>query len=748
MMDSKDNGRSADDMIGVDVEMLSATEAKHRRVKLYIQNDVGRWVDLGTGYAHLVTQGEPSLVVRHQDDNRVMMNTSVSGKSFNFDFDSIITWRMEDNAHYALSFQTKSFSKDVADFINAASTQEEDGEDHPLSQLTMPAFATVGKITDILERAVSLKDKQILAQECANREFLRKWGEVFYASEDLGEEKILKTMYHGVKRMFLLSCSKLIERLISPEFWNQTFGCLQYDSFLPQSQWTNHRHFLKDCARFSEPVPYNNEELVERIHFNYRLMYVKDVVLSRVLDDPAFATLNTMIYTNTSFILSKFLSPNLLDALCKCLSEDFQCLVCVHSLLFHAKSFMTPLKRDELYRELISRGLFETVLKYMNGDCSGAQLWSKWRKESINHWKERFKSKCGYNDTGQENADEDSPNNHNDTNNHTYVNDIDDKADLLYPAPNAMSVCVEILSFCVMHNAQHLRNFIIEEHRHKRSVPLSGGSSVVGDTKAPSETLMCIIKVMIHSQDQGIQAQCCDILTQILNLEGVSELDKDDCLLALYDHGAIELMVQAISNRPSPQMTPEQEENLNFAKQLICEILSFCVQKHTYRIKYYVLRHNVAEKVSKLCGRQPRHVALAAIRYLRACVALEDDFYNKYLAKNCLFYPVIELLKSTLGRTSSGKQNGGLIQSSLLSLFDVIASKKVKTLVQHICQNFMGDVESLSQDFPTFERLLVCHKHNLEVTEFPPSRFPGGRPVGALNGSSVHRNPRKPPPGV
>lgn len=41
---------------------------------------------------------------------------------------------------------------------------------------------------------------------------------------------------------------------------------------------------------------------------------------------------------------------------------------------------------------------------------------------------------------------------------------------------------------------------------------------------------------------------------------------------------------------------------------LIVELLCFCVQHHSYRIKYYILRNNVVDKVLKLLQRRERHL--------------------------------------------------------------------------------------------------------------------------------------------
>lgn len=43
-----------------------------------------------------------------------------------------------------------------------------------------------------------------------------------------------------------------------------------------------------------------------------------------------------------------------------------------------------------------------------------------------------------------------------------------------------------------------------------------------------------------------------------------------------------------------------------------------------------------AEQVLKLLRRKERWLAVAAIRFLRTCLNLKDEFYNRYLVLTCL----------------------------------------------------------------------------------------------------------------
>lgn len=66
---------------------------------------------------------------------------------------------------------------------------------------------------------------------------------------------------------------------------------------------------------------------------------------------------------------------------------------------------------------------------------------------------------------------------------------------------------------------------------------------------------------------------------------------------------------------------------------LIVEILCFCVQNHGYRIKYYVLQHGAMEKTLRLLQRREKWLKIAAVRFVRSCLAIKDDFYNRHMVQ-------------------------------------------------------------------------------------------------------------------
>lgn len=77
--------------------------------------------------------------------------------------------------------------------------------------------------------------------------------------------------------------------------------------------------------------------------------------------------------------------------------------------------------------------------------------------------------------------------------------------------------------------------------------------------------------------------------------------EKDNFLEQFYGE-PMDRLVQPLADHP-PMGAPTVEPCRVRARTLgvIVELLCFCVQHHGYRIKFYVLKHNVVAKVRALC---------------------------------------------------------------------------------------------------------------------------------------------------
>ena len=114
------------------------------------------------------------------------------------------------------------------------------------------------------------------------------------------------------------------------------------------------------------------------------------------------------------------------------------------------------------------------------------------------------------------------------------------------------------------------------------------------------------------------------------------------------------------------------------------ELLCFCAAAHSYRMKYFVLRHNVVSRVHTLLqSRRGSWLRLAPLRFVRACVGLRDEFYDRYLARNGLLSPLLEAhAAATGGGGPGGRRN--LYDAALLELLEFIRRENVEALVEHL----------------------------------------------------------------
>ncbi|KAJ2362482.1 Platinum sensitivity protein, partial [Coemansia sp. RSA 2611] len=98
---------------------------------------------------------------------------------------------------------------------------------------------------------------------------------------------------------------------------------------------------------------------------------------------------------------------------------------------------------------------------------------------------------------------------------------------------------------------------------------------------------------------------------------------------------------------------------------------------------------------------------LAALRFFRVCINLQDDVYNKYLTGNHLLAPVVELLASIYPRDN-------LLTSACRDLLTAVASNRVPSLLTYL----LGAHSKTLERIPcVLEVLRVAYNRHLESLE-------------------------------
>ncbi|CAI5977661.1 unnamed protein product [Closterium sp. NIES-64] len=242
------------------------------------------------------------------------------------------------------------------------------------------------------------------------------------------------------------------------------------------------------------------------------------------------------------------------------------------------------------------------------------------------------------------------------------------------------------------------------------------------------------VKGMVErSQGEGgSHVQLLEILRQLLDTDTMDTAEKNKFLDVFYEE-YVDVLVKGITTAAAAAaavggggggsgggglgggvVSPAPEVLAS-----ICDLLCFCVLHHSFRMKYYVLRNNVAEKVRgwfayyvlcnnvvekvlrlvrrkeryyvlrnnvvekvlRLVRRKERYLVVAAVRFLRSCISLKDDFYLRYLVKNRLFEPVIAAFRANGSRYN-------LLNSAVLDLVEFIRKENIKSLVTHLVETY------------------------------------------------------------
>lgn len=351
----------------MDVEQAAPGKPKYRG-KLYALSDQSAWEDTGTGYCTVTPVGDGKRLIFADEEtgevlhDRPLFSSDIYQLQGDGDRQTIIVWEdPESQKDWALSFQDPDGTAEIWEAISGGAENQPPEEKRILP---LPKLGGLGELARMLT-CVPPSAREALAQECLSAIFLESLLEAFHTAEDLGSEDALAHLWQITKGIFLLSNQKLTERYLKDDVYEDILGMLEYDAGLPPSKRTLHRQVLKMKVQFKQAVDFEDAEVLERIHLNYRLQYLKDIVLPRLLDDGSFVSLTQMIHANLSVILDSVkTSAKVLDQLFQQLQRrDLNSLLFLQDVCRLTRQ-IPPGERAALYEKMIERQLFPTLLLF------------------------------------------------------------------------------------------------------------------------------------------------------------------------------------------------------------------------------------------------------------------------------------------------------------------------------------------------------------------------------------------------
>ncbi|CAL5223154.1 g5623 [Coccomyxa viridis] len=656
-----------------------------QRVKVYRLNSDGLWDDKGTGHVSVeYLEQSDSLglvVISEEDTHRTLLIHRIVFEDIYYrqGDDTIITWSdPEIGTDIALSFQESVGCSLIWEKINEAQQSMKLGPHHqefgapeaaarrcvvdeyeqaasaaegefpdgaPSGPVELPA-AEMGNLAELAKALSELSpfQRERGAAQMLKPGYVRSLLDIFQQCEDLEDGESLRHLYHIIRGAIMLNDANLLDLLLAEENVMDMVGALEYDPELVMQQ--HHRDFLRDKVVFKEVVPIADPALRAKIHQTYRLAYLKDVVLPRVLDDATFATFSSLIlFNNVEVVMAlqgdaKFL-PELFQRLKSSESRDKEWLDQVAFLqeLCSLGKHLQAVSRTHLLTKLIKLGLFEVMMTVL---------------------------RVGGNDMCQRATD--------------------------------------VLLSVVQHDAGPLRDYFTEH--------------------AERDDFRILLKPLLSGQEVALQESVLEILRALLDpssmtMKAATATEQNAFLELFYDRYISQLigvLAEACEPNRAPSShavseagqagRPGQAGAAPSALAIIVDLLCFCVQHHSYRIKYYVLRNNVVEKVLRLLYRREKWLVVAAVRFLRTCIGLKDDFYNRYLVRNNLLEPVIQVFLKNGPRYN-------LLNSAVLEMVEFIRKENIKYIIAHLVEQYGAQLEPCDH-IGTFAALKLKFEQNQE----------------------------------
>ncbi|BGO88519.1 hypothetical protein NBRC10512_003383 [Rhodotorula toruloides] len=277
------------------------------------------------------------------------------------------------------------------------------------------------------------------------------------------------------------------------------------------------------------------------------------------------------------------------------------------------------------------------------------------------------------------------------------------------------------------------------------------------DEKEARRTLLGFLVGMLkEEEDLGVKAQLAEALRVLVDAtsEGgpmsaparlrVEDPEAERFLQYFYDHCVLSLVQPLVDLPERTDSDPPLVLSESSVALLthICDLLCFFVAHHTFRSKYLILSYPaIAKSIARLLRPRPRltrhtHLRLAALRFLRACVARNDDFYNRFLIKYDLIRPVLDTAEEE-------RDKDNLLGSACLEFFEFLRTSNAKALLNHLMDRAgdtvrnLAKTNGLSPPLRTFESLIARWEMNNEPPPLPlASGSTSDGPAAASSGAT------------
>ncbi|CAH2327632.1 serine threonine- phosphatase 4 regulatory subunit 3A isoform X2 [Pelobates cultripes] len=636
-----------------------------RRVKVYTLNEDRQWDDRGTGHVssgYVERLKGMSLLVRAESDGSLLLESKINpNTAYQKQQDTLIVWSEAENYDLALSFQEKAGCDEIWEKIcqvqgkdpSVDITQDlvDESEEERFDDMSSPGLelppSELSRLEEIAEVVASSLPSPMRREKLA------------LALENEGYIKKLLELFH------------VCEDLENTEGLHHLYEIIK-GIFLLNRTALFEVMFSEDCIMdIIGCLEYDPSLPMQRKHreFLTKTAKFKEVI---PISDPELKQKIHQTY-RVQYIQDVVLpTPSVFE-------ENM--LSTLHSFIFFNKvEIVGMLQEDEKF--------LTELFAHLTDEATDDEK----RQELVNFLKEF----CAFSQTLQpQNRD-------------TFFKTLSNMG--ILPALEVIlgmddaqvrSAATDIFSYLVEYNPSMVREFVMQEAQQNDDDIL---------------LINLIIEHMICDADPelGGAVQLTGLLRTLVDPENMlattSKTEKTEFLGFFYKHCMHVLTAPLLANTTEDKPSKDDFQTAQLLA-LILELLTFCVEHHTYHIKNYIINKDILRRVLVLMSSMHSFLALCALRFMRKIVGLKDEFYNRYIVKSFLFEPVVKAFLNNGSRYN-------LMNSAIIEIFEYVRVEDIKSLTAHIIENYWKALEDIEY-VQTFKGLKLRYDQQRERQDNP-----------------------------
>lgn len=582
----------------------------------------------------------------------------VKDDSYQKQQDTLIVWTESGGTDMALSFQEAEGCAAIWEFVHQVQQRlialaADDGlSDDALDGITTsftlspPALENLDEVDQNIRGASSSQaGREALAKFLIKEEYLQELIKLVDKAEDCESLPDLHRLCNIMKALILMNDNAVIEHLVTDDIILGVVGALEYDPDFPTHK-ANHRQYLSDPSRFKEVVEIRDENIKRKIRQTWRLQYLKDVVLARILDDPTFGVLNSLIFFHQVDIVHY-------------LQSDLQFLKELFAIFTNDK--------EEIKRK-------EQAVHFIQQCCAIAKTLQMQNRATLLN---NFIS-------------------------HGLFNVI--SFAIRHASASMRTTGIDILVALLDHDPNMMRGYMLKSVHEKR-VPLTDTliellhiETDLGVKNQLADTIKILLDPTPPQPDGSGNRPGNEYVTKMTRPQLTpTQAANDQFAQDHFDRSCQRLFapLKDLEHRPSMQMS-YQEMTLS---GYLVEILTFFVRQYSMRSRHFISSNMLASRVAQLLQAPQKPLKLIALKFFRTCITLQDQFYTTQVTKSDAFDAILNVVIETMPRDN-------LLNSACLELFEHIKKEAIKPIILHLGQNFRLKLQEINY-VDTFQQLLI-----------------------------------------